>query len=95
MRNAAPGIIVAISTLHGIIPPSVTGLIIQAVGRNVAVGFHSAHLLASIFLLLVAVVFLLCMRPDEQLDEESLLKFLFLVQKKRKDVSSEDVCDAV
>jgi len=44
----------------------VTGLIIQAAGKNVAVGFHNAYLLASLFLLVFGVAFLAFARPDEQ-----------------------------
>ncbi len=53
-------------TLPGIIAPLVTGLIIQAAGKNVAVGFHNAYLLASLLLLVFGVVFLAFARPDEQ-----------------------------
>ena len=65
-RGAVLGIVVAIFTLPGIIAPLVTGLIIQAAGKNVAVGFHNAYLLASLFLLVFGVVFLAFARPDEQ-----------------------------
>ncbi len=65
-RGAVLGIVVAIFTLPGIIAPLVTGLIIQAAGKNVAVGFHNAYLLASLLLLVFGVVFLAFARPDEQ-----------------------------
>jgi len=65
-RGAVLGIVVAIFTLPGIIAPLVMGLIIQAAGKNVAVGFHNAYLLASLLLLVFGVVFLAFARPDEQ-----------------------------
>jgi MFS transporter, ACS family, aldohexuronate transporter len=65
-RGTVLGIVVAIFTLPGIIAPLVTGLIIQAAGKNVAGGFHTAYLLASLFLLVSGVVFLACARPDDQ-----------------------------
>jgi hypothetical protein len=40
-RGAILGIFVAVSTLPGIIAPLVKGLIIQATGKNVSVGFHN------------------------------------------------------
>jgi ACS family hexuronate transporter-like MFS transporter len=69
-RGAVLGIVVAVSTLPALIAPSVTGLIIQAAGKNVVVGFHNAYLLASLLLLSVGVVFLACVRPDDELLEE-------------------------
>lgn len=70
-RGAVLGIFVAVSTLPGIIAPLVTGLIIQSAGKNVAVGFHNAYLLASLLLLVFGVAFLACARPDdEQLEEK-------------------------
>lgn len=51
-RGAVLGTYGAISTLPGLIAPLVTGLIIQAVGRNVASGFSHAYLLASLLLLI-------------------------------------------
>lgn len=65
-RGAVLGIVVAIFTLPGIIAPLVTGLIIQAAGKNVAVGFHNAYLLASLLLLVFGVAFLAFARPDDQ-----------------------------
>jgi MFS transporter, ACS family, hexuronate transporter len=65
-RGAVLGLVVAISTLPGIIAPSVTGLLIQAAGKNVASGFHHAYLLASLLLLIVGVVFLAFARPDDE-----------------------------
>jgi MFS transporter, ACS family, hexuronate transporter len=70
-RGAVLGIVVAIFTLPGIIAPLVTGLIIQAAGKNVAVGFHNAYLLASLLLLVFGVAFLAFARPDsEQIEEQ-------------------------
>jgi hypothetical protein len=37
-----------------------TGLIIQAIGKNVGFGFHHAYPLASLFLMIVGVFFLPC-----------------------------------
>ena len=65
-RGAVLGIIVAVSTLPGIIDPLDTGLIIQSAGKNVAVGFHNAYLLASLLLLVFGVAFLACARPDNE-----------------------------
>jgi hypothetical protein len=48
----------------------VTGLIIQSAGKNVAVGFHNAYLLASLLLLVFGVAFLACARPDDEHLEE-------------------------
>jgi MFS transporter, ACS family, hexuronate transporter len=77
-RGAVLGIVVAISTLPGIIAPLVTGLIIQAAGKNVAVGFHKAYLLASLLLLVFGVTFLAFARPDDQhLGEKALSQTLF------------------
>jgi len=69
-RGAVLGLVVAIFTLPGIIAPLVTGLIIQAAGKNVAVGFHNAYLLASLFLLVFGVAFLAFARPDSEHIEE-------------------------
>jgi MFS family permease len=70
-RGAVLGIVVAISTLPAIVAPSVTGLIIQAAGKNAAVGFHNAYLLASLLLLSIGVFFLACVRPgDAHLEEK-------------------------
>ena len=69
-RGAVLGTYVAISTLPGLIAPLVTGLIIQAVGRNVASGFSHAYLLASLLLLIGGVAFLAFVRPDDQKSNE-------------------------
>ncbi|HEY6409276.1 MAG TPA: hypothetical protein VIY29_17585 [Ktedonobacteraceae bacterium] len=70
-RGAVLGSVVAIFTLPGIIAPLVTGSLIQAAGKNVAVGFHNAYLLTSLLLMMVGVVFLVGVRPDdEQLEEQ-------------------------
>ncbi len=69
-RGAVLGILVAVVKLPGLIAPWMTGLIIQARGKNVGVGFHNAYLLASLFLMIVGVVFLACVRPDDELLEE-------------------------
>ena len=69
-RGAILGILVAVVTLPGLIAPWMTGLIIQATGKNVGVGFHNAYLLASLFLMIVGVVFLACVRPGDELLEE-------------------------
>ena len=69
-RGAILGILVAVVTLPGLIAPWMTGLIIQATGKNVGVGFHNAYLLASLFLMIGGVVFLACVRPGDELLEE-------------------------
>jgi MFS transporter, ACS family, hexuronate transporter len=69
-RGAVLGIVVAVSTLPGIIAPLVTGLIIQAAGKDMASGFHNAYLLASLLLLLVGGAFLAFARPDEEEQKE-------------------------
>jgi ACS family hexuronate transporter-like MFS transporter len=69
-RGAVLGTYVAISTLPGLIAPLVTGLIIQAVGRNMASGFSHAYLLASLLLLIGGVAFLAFVRPDDQKSNE-------------------------
>ena len=69
-RGAVLGIVVAVSTLPGIIAPLVTGLIIQAAGKNVAFGFRTAYLLTSLLLLIVGGVFLAFARPDDEQQEE-------------------------
>lgn len=70
-RGTVLGIYVAISTLPGLIAPLVTGLIIQAAGKNVATGFYHAYLLSSLLLLIGGVTFLAFARPDEKLAEKS------------------------
>jgi MFS transporter, ACS family, hexuronate transporter len=69
-RGAVLGTYVAISTLPGLIAPLVTGLIIQAAGRNVASGFYFAYLLASLLLLIGGVAFLAFVKPDDQKSNE-------------------------
>lgn len=69
-RGAVLGIVVAVSTLPGLIAPSVTGVVIQSAGKNVEGGFHNAYLLTSLLLLGVGVVFLACARPDDEHLEE-------------------------
>jgi MFS family permease len=70
-RGAVLGVVVAIFILPGIIAPLVTGLIIQAAGKNVEVGFHNAYLLTSLLLMMVGIVFLVGVRPDDkQLEEQ-------------------------
>jgi MFS transporter, ACS family, hexuronate transporter len=66
-RGAVLGSVVAIFTLPGIIAPLVTGLLIQAAGRNVAFGFQLAYLLTSLLLLISGITFLLFAQPDEAL----------------------------
>jgi MFS family permease len=71
-RGVVLGIVVAISTLSGIIASLVTGLIIQVAGKDVASGFHNAYLVASALLLIAGGVFLAFARPDgEQLEEKT------------------------
>jgi ACS family hexuronate transporter-like MFS transporter len=65
-RGAVLGSYVAIATLPGLIAPLVTGLIIQAAGRNVASGFYHAYLLASLLLLIGGIAFLAFTRPDDE-----------------------------
>jgi MFS family permease len=65
-RGTVLGIVVAMSTLPGIIAPLITGLIVQSAGKNVASGFYNAYLLASLLLLIGGVVFLVLARPDEE-----------------------------
>jgi MFS family permease len=69
-RGAVLGTYVAISTLPGLIAPLITGLIIQAAGRNVASGLYHAYLLASLLLLIGGVAFLAFVRPDDQKSNE-------------------------
>ena len=65
-RGAILGTFVAVSTLPGLIAPLVTGLIIQAAGRDVASGFYHAYLLASLLLLISGIAFLAFTRPDDE-----------------------------
>jgi MFS transporter, ACS family, hexuronate transporter len=65
-RGTVLGIVVAISTLPGFVAPLVTGLIIQAAGRNVAAGLDHAYLLASLLLLIGGIAFLTFAKPDEE-----------------------------
>lgn len=63
-RGAVLGIVVAVSSVSGIIASLVTGLIIQATGEHAASGFQNAYLLASVLLLLIGGAFLVWVRPD-------------------------------
>jgi len=65
-RGAILGTFVAVSTLPGLLAPLFTGLIVQSAGRNVASGFYSAYLLASLLLLIGGGAFLTCARPDDK-----------------------------
>src|SRR6266566_1799098 len=71
-RGAILGTFVAVSTLPGFIAPLVTGLIIQAAGRDVASGFYHAYLLASLLLLISGIAFLACTRPDDERHREKV-----------------------
>ena len=71
-RGTVLGTYVAISTLSGLIAPLVTGVIIQAAGRNIATGFYHAYLLASLLLLLGGVAFLAFARPTNNLQKGPL-----------------------
>jgi MFS transporter, ACS family, hexuronate transporter len=63
-RGAVLGTYVAISTLPGLIAPLVTGLIIQAAGKNEMSGFYHAYMLASLLLVIGGIAFLAFARPD-------------------------------
>jgi MFS transporter, ACS family, hexuronate transporter len=64
-RGFFQGIVVGMATLPGFIAPLVTGVIIQAAGRNAMQGLHSAYALAAVLLLVCGLVFIACVRPDE------------------------------
>ena len=54
-----------IATLPGFIAPLVTGVMIQAAGRNAMQGLHNAYVLAALLLLVSGVLFTTVVRPDE------------------------------
>jgi MFS transporter, ACS family, hexuronate transporter len=64
-RGFFQGVFVAFATLPGFLAPFVTGLLIQAAGRNAMQGLHSAYLLAALLLLVSGVLFTTFVRPDE------------------------------
>ena len=72
-RGFFQGVVVGIATLPGFIAPLVTGLMIQAAGRNAMQGLHSAYVLAALLLLVCGVVFIAFVRPEEASAEVSLL----------------------
>lgn len=71
-RGAVLGTYVAISTIPSLIAPLITGLIIQAAGRNVASGLYHAYLLASLLLLIGGVAFLAFVRTDDKQPVEEI-----------------------
>ena len=54
-----------IATLPGFLAPLVTGLMVQAAGRNAMQGLQSAYVLAALLLLVCGVLFTTVVRPDE------------------------------
>lgn len=71
-RGTVLGIIGGVSSLSGFMASLVTGLIIQAAGKNATIGFQNAYLLASVLLLLVGGMVLVFVRPDgERLEEKT------------------------
>jgi MFS transporter, ACS family, hexuronate transporter len=56
---------VGIATLPGFIAPLVTGVLVQAAGRNAMQGLHSAYVLAALLLLVCGVVFIAVVKPEE------------------------------
>lgn len=68
-RGTVLGIVIAVSSLSGIIASLVTGLIIQAAGKNAVAGFHNAYLLANVLLLIIGGVFLAFAKPDGKQQE--------------------------
>ena len=65
-RGAIPGTFVVVSTLPGLLAPLVTGLLIQAAGRDVASGFYHTYLLASLLVLISGIAFLAFTMPDDE-----------------------------
>jgi ACS family hexuronate transporter-like MFS transporter len=72
-RGFFQGIVVGIATLPGLIAPLVTGVMIQAAGRNAMQGLQSAYVLAAVLLLVCGVAFMAFVRPEEASVEVSPL----------------------
>ena len=72
-RGFFQGVVVGIATLPGFIAPFVTGVMVQAAGRNAMQGLHSAYVLAALLLLVCGVVFMTFVRPEEASVEVSPL----------------------
>jgi ACS family hexuronate transporter-like MFS transporter len=72
-RGFFQGVVVGIATLPGFIAPFVTGVMVQAAGRNAMQGLHSAYVLAALLLLVCGVVFIAFVRPEEASAEVSPL----------------------
>ncbi len=64
-RGFFQGVVVGIATLPGFIAPLVTGVMVQAAGRNAMQGLHSAYVLAALLLLVCGVLLIACVRPEE------------------------------
>jgi ACS family hexuronate transporter-like MFS transporter len=64
-RGFFQGVVVGIATLPGFIAPFVTGVMVQAAGRNTMQGLHSAYVLAALPLLVCGVLSIACVRPEE------------------------------
>jgi ACS family hexuronate transporter-like MFS transporter len=64
-RGFFQGVVVGIATLPGFLAPFVTGLLVQAAGRNAMQGLQSAYMLAALLLLVSGVLFTTVVRPDE------------------------------
>jgi MFS transporter, ACS family, hexuronate transporter len=64
-RGFFQGFFVGIATLPGFLAPFVTGLLVQAAGKNAIQGLHQAYILAALLLLVCGVLFTIIVRPDE------------------------------
>jgi MFS family permease len=64
-RGFFQGVFVALATLLGFLTPFVTGLLVQAAGRNAMQGLQSAYVLAALMILVSGVIFTTVVRPDE------------------------------
>lgn len=65
-RGSAQGILIGVTSLEGIIAPPLAGAVIQAAGRQLAIGFNSVFLLTGGIVLVTAVLFLLAVRPERK-----------------------------
>ncbi len=65
-RGSAQGILVGVASFGGIIAPPLAGAVIQAAGRQLAIGFNSVFLLTGGIVLVTAVLFLLAVRPERK-----------------------------
>lgn len=63
-RGMAQGLQVAFATLAGLIGPSITGVIVQAAGNNVLLGFNHAFLLEAGITFIFGILFWLFVHPD-------------------------------